>query len=367
MPKRRAMMVEYTLTSDDHAALIVLLWHRSGRAEVVQLRFWLVGVVVCASVGAVAFVMTKAFGRGPGSVLGALAAPLLVLGWTTLYLLVPAIRDRVLRWSARNRSTRRFIARGPVQVWLDGEGLHIEGAGRQSAIDPRRIREVVETSDHVFLFTSPTKAIVVPRRAGPAEVKWLAAGLRAARARFDPPDPATTRTLEVLLTFEDYRAVERAPRATHPSDKAFNRYRTRWLLPASGAVLLVVAATETAMGKPPLRAVIVAVVVAGLTGVAGWVAAGRYLRALRTRRARIAYQRSGERLRLCIEPDGVRVTNQEGSGLLRWPDLTLDQTADYYFLRTGPRTSMAIPRHPGPEVDAFAALLRTRIQPATAP
>ena len=358
-------MIEYTLSADDQAALTAVLWHRDGRADVVQLGAWLAGFIMCAAVGLAALVITQGFGRGPASALGALTLPLLVVAWTAVYLLVPTIRRGAVRRFARMLLARRSFPRHPVRIWLDREGLHSQGVGEHRVMNPRSVRDVVETSEHVFLFVSSTQAIVIPKRAGSAEVKWLAEGIRAARARFDPPSRATIRTLELVLTFEDYRAIERAPGATRPGDKAFNRYRTRRLLPLTAVVLLVVAAIEAATKTPPLRSGLIAVAIAGLAGALLWVVAGVHHRTIQARRARIAFQRSGERLRLCIEPDGVRDTTQDGSGLHRWADLTLDQTPDYYYLHTGPRTAIVIPRSSGPEVDSFAALIRSRIQAAT--
>lgn len=167
-------MLEYTLTAEDLAAFAAWQATQSGEADARNRRMRLVGAWLA---GGVAYLVVFAVSTMPlllNLQLG-LAGAMEVLD--VLVGLAVGVwewrRGRVGAWLARRRDL--FRARVALErtgasrrVWLDEDGLNVTAGDRSIHVDWSEVSRVVETDDHVFVYTGQNAAHVVPRRAGAA-------------------------------------------------------------------------------------------------------------------------------------------------------------------------------------------------------
>ncbi|MFZ0530953.1 MAG: YcxB family protein, partial [Propionicimonas sp.] len=80
-------------------------------------------------------------------------------------------RKRAREALARTGADRR--------VWLDADGLIVAVGSREEHVAWSGITRVVETGEHVFVFTGPNAAHVIPRRVGEPQLREFLDALRA--------------------------------------------------------------------------------------------------------------------------------------------------------------------------------------------
>jgi hypothetical protein len=104
----------------------------------------------------------------------------LIWAWTS----APGREFRAQAALAGRLSTERAVDfRGPTRVWLDGHGLHVGHLHVHYFFAWRFLTDLEETPEFVFVCGDTYHDIVIPRRANPERVAWLAAGLRAGITR----------------------------------------------------------------------------------------------------------------------------------------------------------------------------------------
>lgn len=178
-------MVEYTLTVDDLVAFAKWRAHESGEDEERLPRqrvvgAWIVGVagyLVVSAVLTIPLLVGRSLLLAGGAELVAIAAGL-ALGWAEWR------SGRMAQWLVQRpyvRKARSALERvsGSRRVRLEPDGLRIAVDGREEQLRWSGIERIVETDDHVFIYTGPNAAHIVPRRfAGTKEfTDQLRAGL----------------------------------------------------------------------------------------------------------------------------------------------------------------------------------------------
>lgn len=177
-------MVEFTLTVDDLVAFAAWQAKASGeedprRARMRLVGAWLVGGAAYLAMFAVAtlpFLLSRLLElAGAAELVSVLVGA--AVGWWEWQ------RGRAGEWLvARRYRTKARVALEQTgttrRLELDDDGLTILAGRRSTHVPWSRISRVVETDDHVFVYTGPDAAHVIPRRAGGA-VTDLVATLRS--------------------------------------------------------------------------------------------------------------------------------------------------------------------------------------------
>ncbi len=152
------MELRYSLTVDDHVtfqehvATTFPLIRRQQR----QLR--VLGTVSCPVLAAV-LVGVVLSDWVAAAVAGVVAA-------TAVWFLTPTIHRRVVR-----RSVRTMVAEGgsgpvgPVRLCVDDTGLTEEIGGTTTTVTWAGVHRVDESARHLYVFTAPAAAIIVPKGA----------------------------------------------------------------------------------------------------------------------------------------------------------------------------------------------------------
>nr|WP_300145081.1 YcxB family protein [Propionicimonas sp.] len=177
-------MLEYTLTVADLAAFADRQSADSPEGEARRRRTRLVGAWLA---GGAVYLVVFAVSTLPLL----LGRQLLLAGGTEFLDVVVGVlagwwewRGGVVAgWLQRRRS--RLRARVALEqtgatrrLWLDEDGLNVAAGDRSTHVAWATITQLAETDEHVFVYTGPGAAHVIPRRAG-FEVDALVAGIRA--------------------------------------------------------------------------------------------------------------------------------------------------------------------------------------------
>lgn len=189
-------MLEFTPTKSDRLDLALFLAQRSGR---IAGRGWLVWTALligsAAAAGLVAAVATAALA---GTGLVATRYPALPIGsgafaGALIWLLTDQLRpDLRQRWARALivRALKRTMAGQPAgtltRIWSDQHGLQLMAAWQRREVPWAHVREVAQSKDSIFIITD-AETLLLPRRADPDQVSWLAAC--TARMLADPSQP----------------------------------------------------------------------------------------------------------------------------------------------------------------------------------
>ena len=181
-------VLEYSLTEADLAAFAAFRAQQSGeeaqRIERIRLIApWVSGTIaylVVSLVIVIPLVLGREFawaGMGELLAIGTLAA---VGIWQSRHLAPVIARFLPRPYLAK---ARQALAQTGAErkLWLDADGLHVAVDHRAEVIPVSAVEKVITTDQHVFIFTGPTTAHVVPRRLG--------APLEALVAQLETPLP----------------------------------------------------------------------------------------------------------------------------------------------------------------------------------
>jgi len=164
-PARRAPLLSVAVTIDDLVAGGLAFARRPGRLRTSFLN-WLVGVGFAGAV-----LWGVLWGMDGHDALTVLVG--IVLG-----ALISMALFSVIWWTGLRRRLRRSAMRGdfgptdPSQVWADGDGIHDQtpSTGVTQSYDYTQIEGIDQTHKYVFIWVSPTKALIIPWRVGRDQV-----------------------------------------------------------------------------------------------------------------------------------------------------------------------------------------------------
>lgn len=166
---------EYNLTGGDYVAynLFVVNNLPVGVKQFQRYRIWLTALVAVACLAFVVIVFDRLVAGLIAAAIGALLAWLLA------------------RWSWR-RQARSSVVRmagedglgtpGLHRLSLDDEGIREEGPSRVTTATWDRLVRLEQTSEHLFIFTGPVEAFVIPRAVGANKIAKLIGVVKAHRA-----------------------------------------------------------------------------------------------------------------------------------------------------------------------------------------
>jgi hypothetical protein len=112
-----------------------------------------------------------------GVVAGLVAAAVLWLVWPRLWAWM--IRSNVLR----HAKTGGLGTPGPCRMWIDAYGIHDATPNGASSVTWQGIDRIEETASHVFVFTGPLQAYVIPKRVGESAARDFVSAVRAGAPR----------------------------------------------------------------------------------------------------------------------------------------------------------------------------------------
>jgi hypothetical protein len=158
------MEVEYSLEIDDALAFVQYNW-KYGPKELRLKRFGWIGAFL---LGGMLYLAGLDITLN-GNLSGLTILLLFLLGGTLLIqMLIPWFADRkVRRLFKRSEGKAEFQWR---RLTLSSEGLHSVSEHADGIMKWPAIEKIVVTDEHLFLYTSPTAAIIVPKRA--FEEEW---------------------------------------------------------------------------------------------------------------------------------------------------------------------------------------------------
>jgi hypothetical protein len=184
---RPANAVEFELTEAEHITALEWSHDRGYHAKEVgparKLLIRKVGVpsIILLAVGWAVAIFMGPIVRMAVAVVTAALIGVVVLGW----LVAPRILLRLQRDRIHEALTRRTMP-SPTWLWLDDAGVCVRAVGQASHAPWQRLSELDER-DGLVLWRSNNHTVAVPRRADPALVDQLVAGLRAGMASAQVP------------------------------------------------------------------------------------------------------------------------------------------------------------------------------------
>ena len=112
-----------------------------------------------------------------GVVFGLVGAAVLWLVWPRLWTWMT--RSNVLR----HAKTGGLGTPGPCRIWVDEYGIHDATPNGASSVTWQGIDRIEENASHVFVFTGPLQAYVIPKRIGETVVRDFVSAVRAGPRR----------------------------------------------------------------------------------------------------------------------------------------------------------------------------------------
>lgn len=170
---------DFDVSSDDYIAynLFALNQTPAGIRQFRSFRLASAVLVGAASFGVIAFILTDPIGGLVTSVIAA-AVTWLTARWS---------------WNRQVRSNVRRMARdnglgtpGRHRLVVDATGICEQGPSRSTAAAWDMLRRLEVTAEHVFVFTGPIEAFVIPRSAGEYEIGRLLGEIRERRPDLVP-------------------------------------------------------------------------------------------------------------------------------------------------------------------------------------
>ncbi len=112
-----------------------------------------------------------------GLVFGVVGAAALWFVWPRLW--IWTTKSNVLR----HAKTGGLGTPGLCRIWTDEYGIHDATPNGTSSVTWQGIDRVEETASHVFIFTGPLQAYVIPKRIGESAVRDFVSAVRAGTPR----------------------------------------------------------------------------------------------------------------------------------------------------------------------------------------
>ncbi len=168
------MQFEFDLASDDYAAFNMhALSHRP--AGVKQLKSYRISVSVLVATASFAII-----GLVLGDPVGGLVTG--VITGVVMWFLTPWAWRRQVRSNVRNMSRENGLGTpGRHLIELDETGIREQSPNRTTITTWDKLQQVDETSSHIFIFTGPVEAYMIPRTAGPDEIAGVLTAIRTHR------------------------------------------------------------------------------------------------------------------------------------------------------------------------------------------
>lgn len=375
-------MLEFTPTKSDRLDLALFVAERSGR---IAARGWLVWTVLligsAATAGLVAAVAVAvlantgqlatrfpAFPIGSAAVAGALI-------WLTIDQLRPELRQRWAR-ALVVRSLKRTVAGQPkgtlTRIWSDQHGLQLMASWQRRQVPWAHVREVAQSKDSIFIITD-AETLLLPRRADPDQVAWLAAC--TTRMLTDPSQPV--EAYQPVAPDEDqlitYTLTPSDLRDTQLALFAALQQRASRMMPSTLLTLVIAATVFT------LAAAFIAQFRwewALLLGVLAAIPATAYSRHTSRGRSREIAERAFEQLGLTqlasegdwrqvrLDAAGLHYRTAAAEVAVPLPVRVVEGPRHYLLLRD--KSAVPLPKRLGPDVVRFVEAVRRRGEAAAA-
>jgi len=369
-------VLEFTPTKSDRLDLALFVAERSGRMVA---RGWLVWTALligsAAAAGLVTAVIVAVLAstghlatRYPGFPIGS-AAVVGALIWMMTDQLRPDLRRRWARaWIVR--SLQRTVAGQPTgtltRIWSDQHGLQLLASWQRRQVPWAHVREVAQSKDSIFIITN-AETLILPRRADPDQVAWLAACTARMLADpsqpvevYHPVDPDESQEITYTLTTDDLKATQTALLAAVHGQVS----RT---MPSPLLTMLIMATAFTLAAGFLWQ---VRWEWAALIGVLAAIPATLYSRSRIRRDHRGIADRAFERLgrsqlaaqgdwrQVQLESAGLRYRTAAQEVLLAMPVELFEAPGHYLVIKDD--TVVALPKRLGPAVIRFVEALRRR-------
>lgn len=169
------VVLEFEITGDDLVAYNV---HAATTAPAAKKQSALYRVWMSLAVLIAATILIAIDGNWlEGVVFGLVGAVVFWLIWPRLWTWMT--RTNVLR----HAKTGGLGTPGPCRVWIDAYGIHDATPNGTSSVTWQGIDRIEENASHVFIFTGPLHAYVIPKRIGEAAVRDFVNVVRAGGPR----------------------------------------------------------------------------------------------------------------------------------------------------------------------------------------
>jgi hypothetical protein len=369
-------VLQFTPTVDDAVEFAISQAEQDGGAARTRFFLWVSGLAASALVGAAIIgAVTAALGMGwrtpalVGLVIG-------FFGWIVVMQTAPHLRHTWSDWRASIPARHSYRQRGPVQLWLDADGLNILQEGLHTHLKWTAITHILDAGEHVVITTCTGLQQHIPTRIGAAEVEKFITDIAqrlehgsppmldaAALATLPPrPSPGHRADLAYTVTTADVEALSADEQRFQPRTAAERDYRVG--MATRGFLVFTVLAMPFAKGLyqqgPPVA--FAALGVGLLAGILGWLGAGYSFAQRRKGRAARAALREfaavSDQRQLWLESDGLGWSDAVIARHAAWTSLSLIQTPDHYFLHTNDLgVGVVIPRRIGSAADAFISAI----------